>query len=400
MLSEFRDQGFTRPRVLVVLPFRNSAYTFINNLIALSGTTQHDNKARFVEEFNDDSEPRDDKPSDYKEVFKGNVDDGFRIGIKFTRKTMKLYSDFYSSDVVIASPLGLRLIVGEEGDKKRDVDFLSSIEVVIIDQCDVLLMQNWSHLEHVLNHLNCIPKESHGTDFSRVKHWYLDQCGKYLRQTIICSAIVTPEINAMFNRCTNVFGRWRSRRMIDKGSIAQATDISQLFHRLNPKSISTSDNERFSYFCAKILDPLKQSATNHTLIFVSSYVDFVRIRNYMETNRFSYGTLCEYTSESSTSRNRARFQNGQRNLLLITERMHFFRRFRIKGVRHVVFYSLPEYPHFYPEVVKWIGEGEVEVDMSVRALYTPFDRLKLERIVGDKRAAKMVSDGQSVFMFN
>ena len=38
--SEIRDQGFTRPKVLILLPFRNSAMHLVEILIKLSGTDQ------------------------------------------------------------------------------------------------------------------------------------------------------------------------------------------------------------------------------------------------------------------------------------------------------------------------------------------------------------------------
>ena len=115
--KEHRDQGFTRPKVLVLLPFKNDAYMLINNLIAVSGCTQLDNKKRFQEEFGpgDNLHPNPRKPQDYNTTFAGNIDDCFKIGIRFSKKQAKLYAPFYSSDIIIASPLGLSMIIGNPG---------------------------------------------------------------------------------------------------------------------------------------------------------------------------------------------------------------------------------------------------------------------------------------------
>ena len=48
-------------------------------------------------------------------IFAGNIDDCFRLGIGITSKQLKLYSEFYHSDILVASPLGLRTIIGGEG---------------------------------------------------------------------------------------------------------------------------------------------------------------------------------------------------------------------------------------------------------------------------------------------
>ena len=53
----------------------------------------------------------------------------------------QLYADFYASDIIIASPLGLRELIGTEGEEQRDYDFLASIEILIMDQAQVFSMQ-------------------------------------------------------------------------------------------------------------------------------------------------------------------------------------------------------------------------------------------------------------------
>jgi U3 small nucleolar RNA-associated protein 25 len=63
----------------------------------------------------------------------GNVDDCFRLGISMAKKCLKLYVPFDDADILVCSPLGLRMIIGGEGDKKREYDFLASIEVLVLD---------------------------------------------------------------------------------------------------------------------------------------------------------------------------------------------------------------------------------------------------------------------------
>ena len=76
------------------------------------------NKKRFFEEYREEEEsdiPKDNKTEDFKQMFAGNIDDCFRIGISASKKSLELYAKFYSSDIIVASPLGLRTIIGNEG---------------------------------------------------------------------------------------------------------------------------------------------------------------------------------------------------------------------------------------------------------------------------------------------
>ncbi|KAH8556050.1 hypothetical protein BGW37DRAFT_479631 [Umbelopsis sp. PMI_123] len=409
-IEEMRDQGFTRPKVVILLPFRNTAVDVVTALIELSGSEQQEHKKRFYDEFSllEEEAEKTDKPMDYQETFKGNIDDHFRLGIKFTRKTMKLYSDFYSADIIIASPLGLRTVIGAEGDKKRDFDFLSSVEIIIMDQTQQFLMQNWDHIDHIFEHTNLIPKDAHGCDFSRVKNWYLDGRSKYLRQTLVFSDFLTPEINAMFNKhMKNVGGKLKIKQSYEGSMIDVIAQVQQTFIRLEAQSLATADDLRFKYFIEKTLPTLQRSAItqSHTLIFVPSYFDFVRLRNYLEDNKYSYAHICEYTPTPQVSKARSDFFHGRASFVLYTERFHFFRRYNIRGAYHVIFYGLPEHPQYYTEIVNFLAlkadaSSAEEATFSCSALFSRYDLLKLERIVGTDRARKMCSSGKNLFVFS
>jgi hypothetical protein len=122
--EDVQDQGFTRPSVLVLLPFRSSALAWLDALTAHtpSPAYQIENHSRFLSEYALPSDAVDKLavaepgtyPRDHVETFKGNVDDNFRVGIKLTRKSVKLFADFYGCDIIFASPLGLRMSIEKE----------------------------------------------------------------------------------------------------------------------------------------------------------------------------------------------------------------------------------------------------------------------------------------------
>ena len=107
--------------------------------------------AQFLDEYGDGEEEElgapsskhmQGKPKDFRDTFSGNTDDHFRLGVKLTKSSVKLYSDFYKSDIIVASPLGLVTLINDaERTQEKAFEFLSSIEVLCVDHADVLMMQ-------------------------------------------------------------------------------------------------------------------------------------------------------------------------------------------------------------------------------------------------------------------
>ncbi|SJX60808.1 related to UTP25-nucleolar protein required for 35S pre-RNA processing and 40S ribosomal subunit biogenesis [Sporisorium reilianum f. sp. reilianum] len=430
---DLRDQGFTRPKVLILLPFRNSALEWVDLLTKFSLCSQVDNKARFAKEYNlpegavdklADPAVAAKYPHDHIANFAGNIDDSFKLGLKVTRKSLKLFSGFYDSDVIVASPLGLRL--GMEQDKGGS-DFLSSIEMVVVDQTDVISMQNWEHLEYVLERLNHIPRQSRDTDFSRVKQFYLDNRAALFRQTVLLSAYDFAALRSVYNHTlNNVAGKVRTVAPTAENDAEMARVVSGVRHtftRFEAANAHAEPDLRFAHFTSKTLAQLGRSAvsSSHTLVVVPSYFDFVRLDAFLRTaneqrksgdTALSYTSISEYSTPKDIRRAREAFFSGKKRLLLLTERAHFYRRFKLRGVKTVVFYQVPQNARFFSEVLEFPfitkgdlgGDGEDEEDVDANevasyVVYSRYDLMQLEKVVGSEQAKEMVMADKATWKF-
>jgi U3 small nucleolar RNA-associated protein 25 len=220
---------------------------------------------------------------------------------------VRLYSDFYISDIILASPIGLKLTLDQTSSSHEDIimdsDFLSSIEQVLIHQADVLYMQNWEHVDYIFRHINQMPKHDHDTDYSRVRSYFLDGQSHLHRQVMMLSAVNHPELSAFyreFGQCqqgqVRVLKQWRTSLTNDIyipikqvfQSISFRHHQQRYSHRHNKKllqqwknPIEVIEEQRFDYFTEHVIENILKYKQSRTLIIVPSYLDFVKIRNYL-----------------------------------------------------------------------------------------------------------------------
>ena len=399
-----QDQGFARPKVLVLLPLRSYAMRWVTRLLALTpaANTGAADAVSKLDRFQTEYGPRPDeagpdprplrgKPPDFRALFAGNRDDHFRLGIKLTRRSVRLFADFAGADVIVASPLGLatRLEAG-------DAAFLSSIELVVADGCDVFAMQNWAHMQAVFGALNGVPAGEGGAmladcDIMRVRPWYLQGWGALYRQTVLLSAYGSPALASLSRApaCQNAAGRARLRQAHGGSLGGCAGRATQAFTRVVAKSAAEAADARFAHFKARVWPRLRESRGGE-LLFVPSYFDFVRLRNFLKAADASFVANSEYADASEVGRARADFSAGEARIMLYSERAHFFRRHVIRGARRLTFYAPPERPDFYAELLMGMEPGQEAADVTL--LFTRWDAPALERLVGSSRAQRMLKE--------
>lgn len=74
----------------------------------------------------------------------------------------------------------------------------------------------------------------------------------------------------------------------------------------------------------------------------------------------------------------------------------------MRGIEQLVFYGLPQYPHFYSELCNMLYDVKTSsraIDQTCTVLYSKYEVLRLAEIVGTDRAGQIVNSGKSVHMF-
>lgn len=152
--------------------------------------------------------------------------------------------------------------------------------------------------------------------------------------------------------------------------------------------------KRFHHFTTQTLPSILKSAvqSTNTVIFVPSSFDFIRVHAHLRNQPgLSFTVLSEYSTNQDISRARLAFFKGEKNFLLVSERFHFYKRYKLRGIRNLVFYGPPEHPQYFQEFLSYpfLDEGVDPSDVTCRVLYSRYDWFRLERIAGTEAAPEL-----------
>lgn len=148
----------------------------------------------------------------------------------------------------------MRLVTGATGDEKREFSFLSSIDILIIEQANVLYMQNWQHIEEILPLMNKTPKYKDMTNsLDEIREYHFENLSKFYRQTIVSSQYNFPELNSINMRFFhNYKGCVQMKLNYLPLTFEMASNFSVEFMKLEVNNFEEEFEKRFEFFKNKV----------------------------------------------------------------------------------------------------------------------------------------------------
>ncbi|KAH0796001.1 digestive organ expansion factor [Histomonas meleagridis] len=385
--DDVRDTTYTMTTVLVICPTRYQAYQFINDIIHFLPKTTEDgtpfeiqNLDRLQNEYTIEELPQfiqRTKPKDWLRTFGGNNSNEFKMGIRFHEHKIELFHQMSRSQLVIASSLSLFL--------HDDMDFMSSIEVLILDSLDVLLMQNSDRLLQLISMLNKLPQKVTETDWKHLRLYCTDKQQHKMRQNIIYSSVLTPEIHNMFSRFENIRGQILIRPK--KYPPLLLPGLERNFKRLSCANIKNIGDTIERCFREKIFFLIKQwrsepeEVAKRTIVYFVSTYRFLQARKMLEDNMIGFLELSDESTDEDNKRMKRAFRDDKNAVMLMTERFYFHYRPKLRQIERVVFIQPPTFQQFV---------GELAGNCTATFYFTEFDEGALERVVGSDVYGKIL----------
>lgn len=145
-------------------------------------------------------------------------------------------------------------MTGASGDDNREFSFLSSIELLVIDQAHILYMQNWHHLEELLQILNKTPKYKDMTSsLEEIREYHFENMSKFYRQTVVSTQYNFPELNSIHSRYFNNYKGCIENKLTYLPLVLEsANNFTVEFMKLEVNSFEEDFEKRFEFFKNKV----------------------------------------------------------------------------------------------------------------------------------------------------
>ncbi len=392
-------KGYHKPKVLILCPTKGDAHEIIKAIIHIylggwkKGVSKK-SKNKFIEEYSNAEE----KLSDY-----------FRMGLTINPDGVQLFTSFVESDIIVGSPLGIRNIdkTSDVNETIKALDFLSSIEMLLLFNSQEFSYQNLEHLEVVMKNVNKQPtKIKDINDVNRIKPIFLDGISKYVRQTIVLGQFCEWNMLALLKKyCSNISG-YAILKNFDLGNMVllKIPNTRIMFKRIDQESYIDTINSKHSIFTTKLWPQLKTTFSLYTLIVTTTYYDFLRLKKFFKDSAEPFSFISEHDSQKKIQRNKSLFENTTNKYLLITERALHYKLCKVKYLNNLLLYGISNDQEVMISLLKVVGDinaiqklhniigsslahsdgnQRIESDSyGINIFYSSYDWMELERMVG------------------
>jgi ATP-dependent RNA helicase RhlB len=221
-------------------------------------------------------------------------------GMDYQKQLERLNNDLV--DIVVATPGRLLDFSG-----RRDL-YLDQVEVLVIDEADRML--DMGFIPQVKRIVRLTPKKTH-------------------RQTLLFSATFTEDIIRLTEQWTN-----------------EPVKIE-----IEPESVATDSVDQKVYLVEShdkfklLLNIVRQDDVNSVIIFANRRDETRRLHERLRKAGVRCGILSGEIPQNKRSRTLQQFKDGEINCLVATDVAG--RGIHVKGISHVVNYTLPEEPDDY-----------------------------------------------------